>query len=50
MAKVSILRCESYDREKVEAVMKQLLDSVGADKLENRKILLKPNILYAEVP
>lgn len=50
MATVSILECSNYEREKVEAVMKQLLDSVGADRLENRKILLKPNILYAEVP
>lgn len=50
MASVSILKCSSYEEQEVVQIMNKLLDSVGLDKIKGKKILLKPNILYAAQP
>ncbi len=50
MADVSILKCPDYGEEKVVQIMNKLLDSAGLDKISGKKILLKPNILYAAQP
>lgn len=50
MASVSILKCSSYEEQEVVQIMNKLLDSVGLDKVRGKKILLKPNILYAAQP
>jgi len=50
MADVSILKCGSYEEQEVVQIMNKLLDSIGLDKVKGKKILLKPNILYAAQP
>jgi len=50
MASVSILKCGSYEEQEVVQIMNKLLDSIGLDKVKGKKILLKPNILYAAQP
>ena len=50
MADVSILKCPDYEEERVVQIMNKLLDSIGLDKIRGKKILLKPNILYAAQP
>ena len=50
MANVSILKCSSYREPEVVQVMNKLLDSIDLDKVIGKKILLKPNILYAAQP
>ena len=50
MASVSILKCASYEEEKVVQIMNNLLNSIGLDQVRGKKILLKPNILYAAKP
>jgi len=53
MSKVVLIRCESYDETKVrEAVTKGLnyLGGPGQFARSGEKILLKPNLLVAEVP
>ena len=50
MASVSILKCPDYEEEKVVQIMNNLLNSIGLDQVRGKKILLKPNILYAAKP
>lgn len=53
MSKVAIIRCESYEYDKVKKAITRGIDLVGG-ALEfvnpGEKILLKPNLLTAEVP
>ena len=53
MAKVAVVKCESYNEDAVrEAVKKGMALIGGIDQFasENEKILLKPNLLVAEAP
>ena len=50
MASVSILKCKNYEEAEVVQIMNKLLNSIGLDKITGKKILLKPNILYAAQP
>ena len=50
MASVAILKCPDYEEEKVVQIMNKLLDSIHLDQVKDKKILLKPNILYAAQP
>jgi uncharacterized protein (DUF362 family) len=53
MAKVALIRCESYDYEQVKKSVERGLDLVGgisAFVREGENILLKPNLLVGEVP
>ena len=50
MASVSILKCKNYEEAEVVQIMNKLLESIGLDKITDKKILLKPNILYAAQP
>ncbi|MFA9397233.1 MAG: DUF362 domain-containing protein [Clostridiaceae bacterium] len=54
MDKVSLLRCNSYDLEKVEASLRKGFDLLGGDSFlkkiipYNKKLMLKPNLLSIE--
>jgi len=53
MAKVAVVKCKSYDENAVrEAVKKgiELIGGIDQFALANEKILLKPNLLVAELP
>ena len=50
MASVSILKCATYEEEQVVQIMNKLLDSIHLDQIKGKKVLLKPNILYAAQP
>ncbi|MBQ6905092.1 MAG: DUF362 domain-containing protein [Spirochaetia bacterium] len=50
MASVAILKCPDYGEEKVVQITNKLLDSIHLDQVKDKKILLKPNILYAAQP
>lgn len=50
MASVSILKCATYAEEQVVQIMNKLLDSIHLDQIKDKKVLLKPNILYAAQP
>lgn len=53
MAKVALIRCESYDYEQVKKSVERGLDLIGgisAFVREGENILLKPNLLVGEVP
>ncbi|NTW05411.1 MAG: DUF362 domain-containing protein [Peptococcaceae bacterium] len=53
MSKVVILRCDSYDYEKVRAVVIKAVDLLGGPGIfitSGEKILLKPNLLSADSP
>ena len=53
MSKVSIVRCEDYDRDKVFAAVKRAVDLVGGiEKFvkPGMSVLLKPNLLSARPP
>lgn len=53
MSKVSILRCENYDPEKLYTALKQAIDLIGGiEKFVNpkQKVLIKPNLLKAAHP
>lgn len=53
MQKVAIIKCESYDEEKVYQALKRGLDLLGGINQfikPKDKILLKPNLLYAKTP
>ncbi|MBW2989363.1 DUF362 domain-containing protein [Candidatus Woesearchaeota archaeon] len=45
MAKVSVLKCESYDVGPVTEVIRRSLKNIGFEVPDNKKILLKPNVL-----
>ena len=48
--KVSIVRCESYEQEKVDRAVKEALDLIDFKFKKGIKVLLKPNVLYAATP
>lgn len=53
MSKVSIVRCENYDKDKVEAALFKSVDLLGG--IENfikkgNTVLIKPNLLSARLP
>lgn len=53
MAKVALIRCESYDYDKVKVAVQRGIDLIGgADSFvqAGEKILLKPNLLSADPP
>ncbi len=53
MAKVALVRCESYDYEQVHKAVERGLDLIGGILSfvgEGENILLKPNLLVGEVP
>jgi len=50
MASVAILKCRNYREEEVVQTMNKLLDNIGLCRISGKKILLKPNILYAAKP
>jgi uncharacterized protein (DUF362 family)/Pyruvate/2-oxoacid:ferredoxin oxidoreductase delta subunit len=53
MAKVSIIRCPDYDREKVFDAVKRAIDHVGGVESFVRRgdrVLVKPNLLSARAP
>lgn len=53
MSDVAIVRCESYEKEEVFQAVKRGLDLIGGAQQfvqSGEKILLKPNLLVAEVP
>lgn len=53
MAKVALIRCESYDYEQVENAVKRgisLLGGISSFVKPDEKILLKPNLLVADRP
>lgn len=53
MSKVALIRCESYEYDKVKRSIERGLSLIGGVSLfvqKNENILLKPNILVGEVP
>ncbi|MCP4114378.1 MAG: DUF362 domain-containing protein [Desulfobacteraceae bacterium] len=53
MAKVVLIRCESYDRDEVKKAVERglaLLGGISSLVREGEKILLKPNLLAGEAP
>ncbi len=48
--KVSIVRCESYEQEKVDHAVKEALRLIGFKFKKNIKVLLKPNLITAFPP
>ncbi|MCX7745683.1 MAG: DUF362 domain-containing protein [Clostridia bacterium] len=53
MVKVAVIRCESYDDDKVREAVNRGLELIGGIKefvSPGEKILLKPNLLAADVP
>ncbi|MCQ2604809.1 MAG: DUF362 domain-containing protein [Spirochaetia bacterium] len=50
MTSVGIIRCENYEPDTIQGKVNELLDMTGASAFTGKKILLKPNILYAESP
>ena len=52
-AKVSIVRCSSYQRDQVFKAVQQAIDLLGGIERfvkKNQKVLLKPNMLSAKAP
>jgi uncharacterized protein (DUF362 family) len=50
MAKVSVLKCSSYNIEEIYKVIKESLKSIDFKIPKNKKILLKPNVLGQRKP
>lgn len=53
MAKVALVKCDSYDYSLVKAAVRRGLDQIGGPAAfvkSNEKILLKPNLLSADPP
>ena len=50
MAKVSVLKCNSYDEDKVYSAIKKALEDIGYKLKPNLKVLLKPNVLSGRAP
>ena len=53
MSKVALIKCDSYNKEKVSESLKKGIDLLGGIKslfAHNEKILLKPNILVGDKP
>ena len=45
MTKVSVLKCEEYNTDLIYKVIKQSLKNINFQIPQNKKILLKPNVL-----
>jgi uncharacterized protein (DUF362 family)/Pyruvate/2-oxoacid:ferredoxin oxidoreductase delta subunit len=50
MAKVSVLKCESYDVDLIYTVIKESLKNIDFQLPQNKKVLLKPNVLGQKEP
>lgn len=50
MEKVAIESCESYDLEKLEQAVKNGLKAIEFDLLQNKKVLIKPNLMSQNKP
>jgi uncharacterized protein (DUF362 family)/NAD-dependent dihydropyrimidine dehydrogenase PreA subunit len=53
MTRVALIRCESYDRNEVKAAVDRgidLLGGIGRFVKKDEKILLKPNLLFGDIP
>ncbi len=50
MQKVSAVRCGSYDEEEVYRAVKRALDDIGFVVPENKRILIKPNLVSQNKP
>ncbi len=50
MQKVSVLKCNEYNVEKIYKVIKESLKNINFEIPKNKKILLKPNVLSQKKP
>lgn len=50
MPKVSIVRCNSYDKKKVYGAVKKAISDIGFDIKPGSKVILKPNVLSRHKP
>lgn len=47
---VIVAPCPSYNREDVEAAFNTIFEYINADKVQNKKVYIKPNILRGDTP
>jgi len=48
--KVSVVKCNSYDRAKVKEALEKSLKNIGFEFKQGMKVLIKPNLLSPHVP
>ncbi|MEK6820684.1 MAG: DUF362 domain-containing protein [Nanoarchaeota archaeon] len=50
MIKVSVVKCNSYDKREVKKALLSSLKNINFELKENQKVLIKPNVLAPEPP